>query len=259
MPLAAGDAGTAQTVGLIRLAVDRAVANPEVRETAARILQSIPAYDDLAEARAVYEWVLENIRYTRDPVNREMVSDAAWTLRHRIGDCDDINAVLLPALLMTIGFPVRIVTIANDSMDPDSFAHVYAEVQVHGEWIPLDAAREGARFAIPPARAYRKRIWSLTENSYQDAPGVGLAGQMIGQEVEADHWYSNLSDWINAAGNVITPIFQPMPTYGPPAPGSTYPTGTTYPAPAPAGSGIDTGTLLLIGAVGLGAVLLLKK
>jgi hypothetical protein len=254
VPLADGDSGTAQTIALIRRAVSAGVTSPEVRETAARILSSagVPAYDDLAEVRAVYQWVLENIRFTRDPVNFEMVSDAAWTLRHRIGDCDDINAVLLPALLMAIGNPVRLVTVANIPHDPESFAHVYAEVEVNGEWIPLDAARPGAVFGVAPARVYRKRIWNLLDDGYQD---VKLSGAYLG-EFE----WGLVSDWISSAGNIITPIFQPDPVYTPP-PINFQP--QPYPAPPPSGGfgagGIDTSTILIFGALGLGAVLLLKK
>ena len=52
VPLREGDAGTAQTIRLVRRAVLTALVSPEVRETAARILQTVPAFDDRAEVEA---------------------------------------------------------------------------------------------------------------------------------------------------------------------------------------------------------------
>src|SRR6266403_368761 len=86
---------------------------------------------------------------------------------------DDINAILLPAMLKTAGHRVRLVTIASHPAAPEQFSHVYCEANVEGRWIPLDAARSGTRFGSAPSRAFRKRVWSLDADSYQDLRGLG--------------------------------------------------------------------------------------
>lgn len=251
-PLLAGDGGTAQTVDLIRQAVWQGLSDARVRAQLAQILRSIPAYDQLAELRAIHAWVLRNIRFTNDPIGHETVSTANWTLTHGIGDCDDINAVLIPTLVMTAGIPARLVTVSNDPSDPSRFSHVYAEAEVNGRWIPMDAARPGASFGTTVAQYGRKRVWSLVDRKYQDlaglsgahAPGTGLGfnWDIFGQVVQGA-----------SAGiaNVLNAIYKPQVI----PPGTPPPGGT---GPGTAAGGISTNTLLLLGGLGLGAVLLMQ-
>lgn len=175
-PLLAGTPGTEQTIGLIRSTVSEGLKDPFVRQTAGAIVRRVPAHNEAAEVRAVYDWVARRIRFTKDPVGKETVSSARWTLTHGFGDCDDVNGVLLPTLLGVIGYRTRLVTIASHPMAPDQFSHVYAEVLLDGRWVPVDAARRGASFGRAPERVYRKRVWSLENAGYQD---VGLAGMGI--------------------------------------------------------------------------------
>ncbi len=242
VPLLEGDEGTEQTIALIRRAVRESLSDPAVRAAAARILQGVPAHDDLAEARRLYSWVLANIRYTKDPVDHETVSNARWTLQHRIGDCDDINGVLLPALLMMAGHPVRLVTIANVPMAPDAFTHIYAEVAINGRWIPVDAAREGAAFGKGPAKFYRKRIWELGEDRFQEVAGLG--GELVGLGQEDPWWRQLINAGIDAAKK--WQYSQTSPEYTPPPPSTQLITG------------ISNNTLLLAGG-GLMLVLLMRK
>jgi hypothetical protein len=203
-PLLDGDRGTAQTIDLIRRAWRDSQVDPYVRATAGRILQGVPPHDDLAECRAIFRWVLRNIRFTKDPVDFETVSGAKWTLAHRMGDCDDINAVLLPALLSITGHPVRLVTIANHPAAPDVFSHIYAEVLINGRWIPVDAARTNPRFGSAPVRYSRKRIWSLTDARYEDVSG--LSGNRVrGMGIT---WEELIGIAPPAA---LVPVVKPMP------------------------------------------------
>jgi len=50
------------------------------------------------------------------------------------GDCDDFS-VLEAALLGALGHPTRFITIGYT---PRAFSHVYLEVNLRGQWIPLD-------------------------------------------------------------------------------------------------------------------------
>jgi transglutaminase-like putative cysteine protease len=54
------------------------------------------------------------------------------------GDCDDM-AILLGAMLQSIGHPVRLVLTGPDPLRPQLLTHVYLEVNQKGHWIPLDA------------------------------------------------------------------------------------------------------------------------
>jgi transglutaminase-like putative cysteine protease len=56
------------------------------------------------------------------------------TLRDRQGDCDD-QAVLIGALLTSIGHPVRFVAVG---FRPGQFAHVYAETPIGPNWVAVE-------------------------------------------------------------------------------------------------------------------------
>ena len=232
VPLLAGDAGTAQTIDLIRRAVHAGLSNPTVRATAGEILRNVPAYNDRAAAEAIFNWVRQKIRFTNDPVGHETISSPDWTINHGIGDCDDINAVLLPTLLMVVGYPVRLVTLSNDPSDPSRFSHIYAEVEINGQWIPLDAARPGATFGTTVNRYLRKRVWSLVDKKFQDL--AGLAGVKTGSRTGMGFNWNVFADVLKQGTTAISDVLKTIPPRivvpgstgpGSPAPVSTFPTG----------------------------------
>jgi hypothetical protein len=171
--LLAGNDGTAQTVDLMRQLVDQAITDQTFVRFAIDLVRNVPAHDEMAEVQKVYAWVLANIRFTKDPVDKEKLYPPTELLQIRAGDCDDIST-LISALVMALGYPARLVTIAADPNAPTEFSHVYAEAEVppgSGNWISLDAARPGAQFGVEPPSYYRKRIWSLSDSSHQDVSG----------------------------------------------------------------------------------------
>lgn len=177
-PLAGGDLGTEQTIVHIRRLVDEALRDPEVNRAAIEILKAAGAtgYDAARQARAIFHWVVRRIGYVPDPVGKELLRPANVILRVGVGDCDEINAILLPALLGSVGIRTRLVTISTHPEYPEEFSHVYCEAWFGGQWVPLDAARRGASWLRRPARGIRKRVWSLTSNEYEDIRGLaGLA------------------------------------------------------------------------------------
>lgn len=178
-PLLSGEAGTKQTIAVMRKLVDLAVSDPNFVRFAIEIVRGVAPFDHLAEVQAVYQWVQRNIRYTMDPVTKEKLYSPQDLLKIRAGDCDDI-AMLMGALVIALGFPARLVTIAANATDPGEFSHVYLETEVppgSGQWLAMDAARPGAQFGIEPPVYYRKRAWSLTDNSFQDLNGCGCGGR----------------------------------------------------------------------------------
>jgi hypothetical protein len=177
-PLQGGEDGTAQTVALMRKLIDQAVGNQAFVRQAIDIVRHVPAYNDLAEASTIYDYVTRNIRYTKDPVTKEKLYPPTELLKIRAGDCDDI-AMLMGALGIALGYPARLVTISSNSSNPDEFTHVYTELEVppgSGEWVPMDAARPGAQFGVEPPAYFRKRAWSLTDDSYADLSGCSCSG-----------------------------------------------------------------------------------
>jgi len=186
VPLPSGRRGTAKTIELIKQLVDEGLTDPRVRRVATEILRnsSAPAHDDVAEVRAIYQWVLANIRFTKDMVGKETLQPAWAILETGAGDCDCINSILLPSLLGSVGYPTRLVTIAADPDDPELDSHIYIEALVQDiwgnpAWIPLDAARPGAAWLRTPEYFFRMQRWPLMEAAEApDAPIGRLGGRM---------------------------------------------------------------------------------
>jgi transglutaminase superfamily protein len=187
--LADGDAGVEQTVrgssrarSMIGL-IDRGKKDPQVRGMAAQIIRAanVPAFDFRGEFRAIFEWVKRNIRWTRDPTNKEGIQDAATTLQWGIGDCDCIS-ILICSLLGSIGARTRLVTISNHADAPEDFSHIYPEVRLDGRWIPVDAGRRAPAWGKGPSRWFRRRNWDVDTGEYEDVhPAVAPnSGAMAG-------------------------------------------------------------------------------
>ena len=171
-PLASGDAGVAQTIRAMRRLIDQGKKDPKVHEAAALIIRSssVPAYDWGGEVRAIYNWVLHNIRFTRDVQGKETLHAAPEILRLGIGDCDDFT-ILICSLLGTIGHKCRILTISKPE-DERNFSHVFPQVFVGGQWLTLDAARRGAAIGRNPENVERVRIWDTSSDNFVDVEGL---------------------------------------------------------------------------------------
>lgn len=175
-PLAGGDPGTEQTIDVMRQLIDRDLASSSFVAFAKNLLRNVPAHDEWSEVESIFDWVVNNIRFTKDPVSKESLYPPSELLKIRSGDCDDI-AMLLGALYLAVGYPARLVTVAASAQAPTEFSHVYTEVEVppgSNNWIAADAARPGAQFGVHPPLYSRRRAWSLTDESYQDLQGATL-------------------------------------------------------------------------------------
>lgn len=124
-----------------------------VRDHVRQILEGISPEDSFGEAKAVYDFVQANIRYTHDPVNYEFVQGPTILLQMieagetPIGDCDDMTTLGL-TLLRSIGFRTGIeVASYNPSQE---YEHVYGLVEINGEWLPFDAIKPEFKFGEWP-------------------------------------------------------------------------------------------------------------
>jgi hypothetical protein len=223
--LADGDAGAAQSIDDMRGIVDKALKSPQVYALARRIVQHVQAYDESGELRALYDWVLRNIRFVKGVIGKQSLQTVDATLALQAGQCTDL-ASLVAALAMSIGYPARFVAVATDPQAPDQFSHIYPEVQLEGEWIPMDAARENATFGVPPARRYRSEAFPildavgnmprLGQSTADDiANAIAAAGQSAAQIIQAQQTPYVLSasgQWVanpNYAGaGGVQPVLQ---------------------------------------------------
>lgn len=170
--LAGGDAGTARTIAAIRDLVARGKRDIEVNRLAIGIVWPTPQFSETEKAQAIFNWVQQNTRFIPMIVGAQTLRTAREILRVSAGDCSNLNAVLIPSMLETIGIRSRLVTVASDAEAPDEFTHVYAEAFVDGQWVPMDVARPGAYFGRAPEQTFRQRIWDLESPRFRDVPGL---------------------------------------------------------------------------------------
>ena len=145
--------GTQKTIEHVQALIRAGAKDFYVRQKAIDILleQHVKPKDYLAEIKALFEWVQQHIRYTKDTFQVEVLHSAKRMLELRAGDCDDM-AILLGAMLEAIGHPVRLVLSGPNPLRQDLFTHIYLEVFHKGRWIPLDAT-------MPYPMGWAPRAW----------------------------------------------------------------------------------------------------
>lgn len=134
--LPTGEPGTATTLQLMRRLVIQFKRAPEIREVALGLIAHLRPKDWGGEIKAVFEFVRDQIRYTRDIRGLETLQIPPVTLDLGAGDCDD-KSTLLAALLESIGHPTRFVAVGYRG--PGQYSHVYVETKLGPRWVPLDA------------------------------------------------------------------------------------------------------------------------
>jgi hypothetical protein len=257
-PLLSGDAGVAQTIGVMRQIVDDAVKDPAVNGAAIQFVRGVTdSFSRDQKAQAIYAAVANRWLYVEDPVGpfgpKETVRPVRLLLQTFAGDCDDAT-ILICALCGTIGIPCRIVTIAADPSSPREFSHVYPEAEIApGRFVAMDVARPGSAYGVPPPRYYRKRVWDLESKSYSDLAGACCqcaAGNCAGKSVSRLNGYALLGDDATAfstdaqaAASLESGAAQIISaTKGQPTVPFNYPTGSSpYSAFTPAGTVLPAG------------------
>lgn len=144
--LADGDAGTWQTVDVMRDLVQRGVAHPLVRRTAVDIARTVPPGDLNAIIRAIRRWLQDHVHFVYDPMNVEHVTAPdillqECTVRYfTTGDCDDV-AVLGAALAGAVGIQARFVVLGFATDPEGRMGHVFTELFDGAQWLDLDITR----------------------------------------------------------------------------------------------------------------------
>lgn len=147
-----GRRGTLVTARIIARMIREGAKDFYVRQKAIEIFRQygVPAKDRLGEAQALFNWVRRNIRYTRDIFRVELLHTPRRMLELRAGDCDDMT-MLLGAMLISTGHPVRLALTGFRPHKPHVYSHIYLEVNVKGRWIALDATMNHPMGWAPPA------------------------------------------------------------------------------------------------------------
>jgi len=137
-----GESGTDLTVRKISQLANESLTRPYVRLKALDIINSalVPNRATVESAEAIFDYVIENIRYVPDPVEVETVQDPEVTLTILAGDCDDHSA-LVAALAQAIGIPARYRVVGNSR---DHFSHIFPELNIDGKWYPADTTAAGS-------------------------------------------------------------------------------------------------------------------
>jgi len=154
-----GPRGTIASARLIAELIRRGSRDFYVRQKAIRIFREAgaPPKDRWAEVCALFHWVRGNVRYTRDIFRTELLHTARRMIELRAGDCDDMT-ILLGAMLISTGHPVRLALTGFRPNKPQGYSHIYPEVHVQGKWIALDATMDRPIGWAPPA------LWKRTLN-----------------------------------------------------------------------------------------------
>ena len=174
--------GTQKTVEHVQALIRAGAKDFYVRQKAIDILleKQVKPKDYLAEIKALFEWVQQHIRYTKDTFQVEVLHSAKRMLELRAGDCDDM-AILLGAMLEAIGHPVRLVISGPNPLRQDLFTHIYLEVFHKGRWIPLDATMPypmgwAPRTMVKKIIAIERRPNMMAEDMELRGIGAGRGG-----------------------------------------------------------------------------------
>lgn len=111
-----------------------------------QIIRDIPGKNYTAEVRAIRNWVVRTIRYTRDVNGIETLQTPEKTIEYRQGDCDD-HAMLVATLLESIGHPTRFRAIAVNNRQ--QFTHVFTETKIGPRWVSVETTEDWSIGFIP--------------------------------------------------------------------------------------------------------------
>jgi transglutaminase-like putative cysteine protease len=159
-----GPKGTLTTAKLIARLIEDGAKDFYVRQKAIEVFRAykVPPKDRMGEVCSLFDFVKRNIRYTRDIFRVELLHSARRMLELQAGDCDDMT-ILLGAMLLSTGHPVRLVLAGFNRHRPHVYSHIYPQVNVKGRWLAVDATMNKPIGWEPPV--IWKRICDLQKET----------------------------------------------------------------------------------------------
>ena len=127
-----GDAGIYETVDFMWNYALRDADEALVK----RAVNQLKGKNNFSTIKNIYDFVWRNVKYKKDPADREMITSPIHYLNgnRKTGDCDCMTTLLV-CLLESAGFDCSIVVIAWREI---SYTHVFAEVWHNNKWFLLD-------------------------------------------------------------------------------------------------------------------------
>jgi hypothetical protein len=166
-PMRSDDEETAQTIEMMRAIAEKDAADPAVRRAAAEALEDagIDRYaSPIDKASAVFWYLKRTITYVATPgtspfVDQTLISPCAVLgMPEPIGDCPQFS-MLACAIFRVLCMHSMYVTIAAEKTEPDTWSHVYNQVEIApGVYLPFDSSNgpePGAQYAKP----FKRRVW----------------------------------------------------------------------------------------------------
>lgn len=169
-----GDAGVYRTVSKMQQLTMGPVGVGSGLVRAAALEATRGSVRDCTEIEAVFRWVKENIDFRGEA--EETLQSPEATLRMGGGDCDD-HAMLLAAMLKSLGYAVQFKTVSVAREAPEEFSHVYAVVQdkVSGQWIPVDTTVKNSYPGWEPTDIVRSQMYQ------HKSLGAAVHGRLVRQ------------------------------------------------------------------------------
>jgi len=143
-----GVRGNYKTVKFMKKKAIERAKHPFVRQLVVQILnqKNTSSHNHLDEARAIGEWVRDNVRYMKDPATMELLQDPVMMIEQASkgqarGDCDDM--VLLAMTLLIAGGIKPYVKVVRYQSDFGPYNHIYLAVNENNykqskEWLIID-------------------------------------------------------------------------------------------------------------------------
>jgi len=129
-----GKAGTVATLRIMRQLVKRGKRDARIRAQALTLVNDLPPKSYGREATRLFDFVRDQIRYTRDVRGIDTLQEPWVTLADRVGDCDD-KVTLLASLLESVGHPTRAVAVGFSGAP---LSHVFLQTRLGNDWISMD-------------------------------------------------------------------------------------------------------------------------
>ncbi len=143
-----GNVTIADRLRIIEDLVAKSTQDPYVRTLAQQITRHCPSRDHECETRAIFDYVVRNVRYTGDisPVDLEgngkpepvdLYQSAEYTLNEaKGGDCDD-HTIAVRALASALGIPnsSRVCSYVDET---SPYSHIYPTAEVGVKKVALD-------------------------------------------------------------------------------------------------------------------------
>lgn len=163
-----GDAGTRETLERMRNIVFRSIKDKDhgafLRGLAIKITTQAgcKTKDFKCEAKSLFEWVRDNVKWIRDVKGFETLQYPYRTLAYGAGDCDDLTT-LLCTLGTSIGINCAFKAIAANPQRKNQYSHVYAMLDPMGNdhWIAADPTVKSAPFGWESSIRYKEMVMEV--------------------------------------------------------------------------------------------------